>query len=89
MGCQRARRVQARRHPKSGDFRTPTRVAPVTITSDARPSLIDMAMEPHTIYEQTDIPVGMTCAQYRRQRRAAEHRNSRLARLRRLLKSRA
>jgi hypothetical protein len=48
-----------------------------------------MAMEPHTIYEQTDIPAGMTCAQYRRQRRAAEHRDSRLARLRRLLKSRA
>jgi hypothetical protein len=32
-------------------------------------------------YEHTDIPAGMTCAEYRRQRRAADQRRKRLARL--------
>jgi len=48
-----------------------------------------MATESHLIYEHTDIPAGMTCAEYRRMRRAAEHRHPRLARLRRLLRARA
>jgi|tagenome__1003787_1003787.scaffolds.fasta_scaffold16645098_2 heme A synthase len=39
-----------------------------------------MTMEHEAIYEHTDIPAGMTCAQYRR-RRAAEQRHRRLARL--------
>jgi hypothetical protein len=38
-----------------------------------------MTTEVH--YEHTDIPAGMTCAEYRRQRHAAERRHSRLARL--------
>jgi hypothetical protein len=37
-----------------------------------------MTTEVH--YEHTDIPAGMTCAEYRRKRQAA-HPNSRLARL--------
>jgi hypothetical protein len=40
-----------------------------------------MTMEVQAIYEHTDIPAGMTCAEYRRQRHAAEHRHTRLARL--------
>jgi hypothetical protein len=32
-------------------------------------------------YEHTDIPAGMTCAEYRRKRQAADQRPTRLARL--------
>jgi hypothetical protein len=39
-----------------------------------------MTMEVQAIYEHTDIPAGMTCAEYRRKRHA-EHRPTRLARL--------
>jgi hypothetical protein len=45
-------------------------------------------MEVETIYEHTDIPAGMTCAEYRRRRYSAEHRHTRLARLRHLLRRR-
>jgi hypothetical protein len=38
-----------------------------------------MTTEVH--YEHTDIPAGMTCAEYRRTRHAAEQRHSRIARL--------
>ena len=48
-----------------------------------------MAMELHSIYEHTDIPAGMTCAEYRRQRHPANRRRTGLARLRRMLRARA
>jgi hypothetical protein len=38
-----------------------------------------MTMEVH--YEHTDIPAGMTCAEYRRARHAADQRTTRIARL--------
>jgi hypothetical protein len=40
-----------------------------------------MTMEVQAIYEHTDIPAGMTCAEYRRLRHAAAPRRPRLARL--------
>jgi hypothetical protein len=39
-----------------------------------------MTMEVQAIYEHTDIPAGMTCAEYRRRRHAEQH-HRRLARL--------
>jgi hypothetical protein len=45
-----------------------------------------MTIEVQAIYEHTDIPAGMTCAEYRRKRHAAENRHPRLMRLRRLLR---
>jgi hypothetical protein len=51
----------------------------VSISSDAVSSLLVMTMEVH--YEHTDIPAGMTCAEYRRKRHAADQRRNRLARL--------
>jgi len=47
-----------------------------------------MTIETRAIYEHTDIPAGMTCAEYRRRRHAAEQRQSRLARAFRRLRSR-
>jgi hypothetical protein len=52
----------------------------VSITSGPVSSLFCMTMEVQAIYEHTDIPAGMTCAEYRRKRHA-EHRPTRLARL--------
>ena len=51
----------------------------MSISSDPVSSLIDMTMEVQ--YEHTDIPAGMTCAEYRRKRQAADQRPTRLARL--------
>jgi hypothetical protein len=41
-----------------------------------------------TIYEYTDIPVGMTCDEYRRRRMVAEHRHTRLGLLARIRRAR-
>ena len=51
----------------------------MSISSDPVSSLIVMTMEVQ--YEHTDIPAGMTCAEYRRKRQAADQRPTRLARL--------
>ena len=51
----------------------------MSISSDPVSSLIVMTMEVQ--YEHTDIPAGMTCAEYRRTRHAADQRTTRLARL--------
>jgi len=50
-----------------------------SITSGPVSSLFGMTMEVH--YEHTDIPAGMTCAEYRRARHAADQRPTRIARL--------
>jgi hypothetical protein len=47
-----------------------------------------MANETQAIYEHTDIPAGMTCAEYRRRRRVAEQRQNRLYRVLRRLRAR-
>jgi hypothetical protein len=40
-----------------------------------------MLLESPTMYEYTDIPEGMTCAEYRRRRHASKHRETRLGRV--------
>jgi len=51
-----------------------SRQSPVTANPGSRLS----GMRPPMLYEQTDIPEGMTCAQYRRARRPARRHHVRL-----------